>query len=340
MKIEGISVVIPSYNAASWLPVTIGKIEHALAKSEINIKKTEIVIVDDGSKDETEKVVKELSKKSITKIVYVKQKNQGRYLTRKNGVEKAKYDYIWFIDTRVHTAPNAIKYAVSEIKQNKDNAVWNAHVYVQKKGNVIARFMDAITYIGWRRYFSNPRRCSYGLEEFDYYPKGTTSFLVPKKVIQAAIDEFDQEERDLQKSSDDTHLIRIIARDWPINLSPQFSCKYHARNTFKAFIKHTFHRGQVFVDGFFRSGTRFYLPIVAFLVISVGALVSILIYPPIFVYLAIAFVTLWVLELLTALALGVPLADSLSLFILSPVFALFYGLGIWKAVIKKWLGKT
>lgn len=339
MNIEGISVVIPSHNGADWLPVTLSKIEKALLRSTIDIKKTEIVIVDDGSSDSTKEIVKNLTKNIQSKISYVYQKNQGRYVTRKNGVKKAKYNYIWFVDTRVHPNADSLKYAVSEIKKGDKNLVWNAHVYVQKEGNIIARFMDAVTFIGWRKYFSNPRRCSYGLKEFDYYPKGTTSFLVPKKIIVNAINEFDQEERDLKKSSDDTHLIRIIARDNPINLSPQFSCVYHARNTFKAFAQHSYHRGQVFVDGFFRPDTRFYVPIILFLIISLSIAISIVIYPMYTPYLIVAGGILWLAELLTALILGVSAKDSFSLFALTPVFAICYGLGVWKAVIKKWIGR-
>ncbi len=57
--------------------------------------------------------------------------------------------------------------------------VWNGHVIVEKKGNIIARFGDAITFIGWRRYLAHPRDCSYGLKDFDHYPKGTTMLLCP-----------------------------------------------------------------------------------------------------------------------------------------------------------------
>lgn len=333
--INGVSVVMPSYNAAEWLSVTLGKIEEAIFEAGLNTKNSEIVIVDDGSKDNTKEVVKQLSKTLKVKINYIHQKNSGRYLARKNGVDHAKFEYVWFVDTRVHVSSTSLKYAVSEIKKSDKNAVWNAHVYVQKKGNIIARFMDAITYIGWRRYFKNPRRCSYGLKDFDYFPKGTTSFLVPKKMIVDAMEEFEQEEHDMQRSSDDTHLIRIISRDNPINLSPKFSCKYHARNTFKAFTKHSYHRGQVFIDGFFRPGTRFYAPIIGFLLISLATVVAMIVAPATIPWLLAAGVGVWVAELVVALLLGVNLKDALSLFALTPVFAACYGAGLWVAYLKR-----
>lgn len=49
-----------------------------------------------------------------------------------------------------------------------------------------ARFWEAITFVAWRRYFANPRDMSYGIKDFDMYPKGTTCFFVPKTVIEDA----------------------------------------------------------------------------------------------------------------------------------------------------------
>ncbi len=336
---DGVSVVIPSYNAADWLPSTTGKIQEALLNAGLNKKNAEIVIVDDGSSDQTSKVVTDLSNKSQIPIIYVHQKNGGRYVARKNGVSSARFANVWFIDSRVYVAANSLKFAYAEMQKSSDNAVWNAHVNVQKKGNIIARFMDAITFIGWRKYFKKPRRVAYGLKEFDHYPKGTTSFLAPKRAIESAMEEFEREDRDIKYSSDDTHLIRIIARDYLINLSPRFSCVYHARTTLKGFVLQAFYRGRTFVDGFFRPGTRFYVPLIAFLVLSALGLLAIVLHPALAGCLFLLLAGLWVGELLIALLLGLNHLDALSLFALSPVFFVTYGMGIWVAIIKRWWRK-
>jgi hypothetical protein len=43
----------------------------------------------------------------------------------------------------------------------------------------------------------------------------------------------------------------------------------------------------------------------------------------------------WVFGLLFVLGLGLTIKDSLSLFILAPVFIVMYGAGIWRAIIRK-----
>jgi glycosyltransferase involved in cell wall biosynthesis len=335
--IEGISVIIPAYNAAAWLEPTVGHIEVALREASIAPRDAEIIIVNDGSTDETPGAARALS--CAYPINVVNQPNSGRFLARKAGLLASRKDNILFIDSRVFLHPSSLAFVRQQQAEDPSKVVWNGHVIVEKRGNVIARFGDAITFIGWRRYFAHPRTCSYGLEDFDHYPKGTTCFLAPKSILLSAAQEFERQTHDIKSSSDDTHLIRIIARDYRINLSPGFSCTYHARSRFSQFIQHSNHRGHVFVDGFLRPGNRFFIPLILFLVISalllVGAVAAIIFYPLALLVALGAGVGVWLLEFVVALVLGVGAKDAASLFALTPLFAACYGIGIWQAVIRR-----
>ncbi len=327
----GVSIIIPAYNSAAWLEPTVGKLDIALI--EAGIKRAEVVIVNDGSSDDTSIVAHKL--KASVKVRVIDQKNSGRYLARKAGVMASSFDSILFIDSRVFLDKNALKFLTTQFKEHPEREVWNSHVNVKKEGNIIARFGDAITFIGWRRYFSDPRLTSYGLKEFDYFPKGTTCFFVPKKIILEATKRFEKETFDIRNSSDDTHLIRLIAERHRINISPDFACTYHARTNLLQFVRHTMFRGQSFVAGFLSPGNRFFLPLTAFLIGSAAVLISVILNSSILLPVTVVLVILWVLELLTAIALGVAFKDALSLFLLSPIFAIIYALGIWKATIIK-----
>lgn len=326
-----VSVVIPCYNGAAWLPETMEKAAASLTAA--GISEAEFVVVDDGSTDGSAEAA---GKTGINfPVQVIMQRNSGRFLARKAGVEKAKFEHIFFLDTRVHMHRASFRFICEQLAKYPEKQIWNGHVYVHKQGNIIARFMDAVTLIGWRRYFGNPRTTSYGLEDFDYYPKGTGCFFAPKKVILAAIKEFEKEDRDLRFSSDDTHLIRIMAKDYRINLSPEFACTYFARNTLKAFVKHTYHRGQFFVDGFLRRGTRFFWLLIFFYLLSTAGLVIAVVRPLVFVYLLIAAAICWFIEFIVAVMLGLSVKDSASLFSLTPVFVCFYGAGIWRGLLRK-----
>jgi glycosyltransferase involved in cell wall biosynthesis len=330
--LTSVSAVLAVLNGGSWLPRTIGFIEDAL--QEAGLEDAEIIVVDDGSTDDTAEVVKAL--KGPYPIRLVSKPWSGRYLSRQAGVKAASKDFVLFVDHRVHLHQGSLKFVVAQMDEHPERLVWNGHIVVAKEGNVIARFGDAVTFLGWRRYFGDPKTTSYGLKDFDHYPKGTGHFLVPRRVLLGAMHEFEKTTNDLQNSSDDTLLIRLIAKDHRINLSPSFSSTYYARTTLKGFIKHTYFRGQFFVDGFLRRGTRFFGPLIFFLATCVVLLAGVILNPHLLWVFVPAALALWLVELVAAVLLRVPGKDALSLFALSPVFALFYGLGIWRAVIRKY----
>lgn len=88
---DKISVIIPTYNRESTIKASI---ESVLGQTYDNI---EVIVVDDGSTDNTEKVVKSIKDK---RLKYIKQKkNAGACMARNIGIEKATGTYISFQDS-------------------------------------------------------------------------------------------------------------------------------------------------------------------------------------------------------------------------------------------------
>lgn len=87
MTAPTISVIVPSYNAASFIPGCIRSIE------EQNVHVEEIILVDDGSTDDTSEIVAEM-----TGVRYVAQSNQGPSSARNKGLDLARGDYVAFLD--------------------------------------------------------------------------------------------------------------------------------------------------------------------------------------------------------------------------------------------------
>lgn len=328
-KITSLSVVIPTFNGKDWLEKTIKEIENSLVYAKI--KNAEIVIIDDGSTDDTYEVAKSL--KSKFEINAYTQKNQGRFGARKTGTLKSKYDHILFVDTRVFIGEESLAYILNNYSE-PNRAVWCSHVRIDKVGNIYARFWEAVVSIAWRKYFSNPRDISYGLKAFDDYPKGTTCFFVPKDVMMKANKWFETKTNNPKASNDDTLLLRKIAESSNINISPEYWCTYHARTQFKQYVKHVYHRGKVFVDGFFRlDGNKFVWVILLFLLLSLGIVINAILNPNIILPMIKIGVLLWGLEFIILLFYRLDFKDMLSLFILTPVFILVYGLGIWNGFL-------
>src|SRR5574344_1298616 len=84
------SIIIPSYNRAAFLPKAIDSV---LAQTYVD---WELIIVDDGSTDNTREVVKTYSD---SRIKYIYQQNAERSAARNNGINQAQGDYICFMDS-------------------------------------------------------------------------------------------------------------------------------------------------------------------------------------------------------------------------------------------------
>lgn len=87
-----ISVIVPVYNVEKYLPQCIDSI---LNQTEKNL---EIILVDDGSLDNSGKICDEFSKKD-DRIVVIHKKNNGLSSARNAGLEIAKGNYIGFVDS-------------------------------------------------------------------------------------------------------------------------------------------------------------------------------------------------------------------------------------------------
>jgi hypothetical protein len=207
--------------------------------------------------------------------------------------------------------------------------IWNSHCEVELTGNPYARFWNVLTEIAYRDYCANPRTLRYGLEEFDRYPKGTTCFLAPRQALLDAIENFNSLYLDTRNANDDTSVIRWLAARQPINISPDFACLYRSRDSLLPFLRHAFHRGGVFVDGWSRAGGRFSNVIVAFYPLSAAAVLIGLRRP------RIALATVLAVPAAgagTCATLRRSPADCAALGMLSLPWACVYAAGMWRGL--------
>ena len=86
---ELVSILIPSYNAEHWIAETI---ESALSQTWDN---KEIIIVDDGSTDQTLQIAKKFES---TLVKVISQENRGANVARNKALEFAQGDYIQWLD--------------------------------------------------------------------------------------------------------------------------------------------------------------------------------------------------------------------------------------------------
>lgn len=97
-----ISVIVPVYNVEKYLRPCVESI------LEQTYKNIEVILVNDGSTDKSKAICLELAEKD-KRISYYEKANSGLSDTRNVGLEKAKGEYIAFVDSDDLLAPNAVR---------------------------------------------------------------------------------------------------------------------------------------------------------------------------------------------------------------------------------------
>ncbi|CAM4077057.1 MULTISPECIES: glycosyltransferase family 2 protein [Bacillus] len=113
-----VSVIVPLYNAEKYIEETM---ESILNQTYKNI---EIVIVDDGSKDQSSSIVKNFKKKYPEQIQYILQENQGVSVARNTGIENANGEYISFLDSDDLWHSTKIEKQIESMHKNNMNACY------------------------------------------------------------------------------------------------------------------------------------------------------------------------------------------------------------------------
>ena len=119
------SIIIPAYNRAYILPETIRSIQ------EQSFENWEVIVVDDGSKDNTRELI-ESSSIVDKRIRYVYQSNAERSVARNNGADHALGNYLMFLDSDD-------KYAAGHLEK--------LHAFIIEKQEPIAFFFSNLSYL-------------------------------------------------------------------------------------------------------------------------------------------------------------------------------------------------
>ncbi len=123
-----VSVVITTCNRAEILPTAL---ESVLSQTYPAI---EIIVVDDGSTDETAAVVAQYGQR----VRYVRQSNQGVEMARRQGIQAMIGDYITFLDDDDLMAPTKIERQAAILDSRLEVGVVHCgYRYIDKDGNIL-----------------------------------------------------------------------------------------------------------------------------------------------------------------------------------------------------------
>lgn len=126
----GVSVVMPAYNSEKTISLAIDSV---LCQTH---KKLELIVVNDCSKDGTEKIVLEYAKKDSRVRLITNPENSGVSQTRNNGVLAAKYEWIALLDSDDCWAENKLELQLEKMAEHPESAIcFTATAYMDEDGN-------------------------------------------------------------------------------------------------------------------------------------------------------------------------------------------------------------
>lgn len=106
-----VSIITPSFNSAKFIAETIQSVQHQTHQN------WEMIIVDDGSFDETEHIVRSIIEKDKRIQFYKLTQNSGPAVARNTGIEKASGKYMTFIDADDIWFPTFIENSITTIDE-------------------------------------------------------------------------------------------------------------------------------------------------------------------------------------------------------------------------------
>ena len=188
---EKISVVVSCYNEEKALPLFYEEMERVRKKDFEGIVEFEYIFVNDGSKDNTLKIIKELNQKD-PKVRYISfSRNFGKEAAMYAGLEAAEGDYVTLMDADLQDPPALLKQMYDAIKNEGYDSVGTRRV--TRKGEppirsffarmfykIINKMSNIEMVDGARDYRLMKRQVVdsiISLKEYNRYSKGLFSFV-------------------------------------------------------------------------------------------------------------------------------------------------------------------
>src|SRR5216684_2101005 len=109
-----VSILIPAYNVEKWIADTI------LSALSQTWKRKEIIVLDDGSRDQTGAVARHFASQQV---VVVSTENQGAAAARNHALQLSQGDYIQWLDADDLLAPDKIERQLAAISEADDRQI-------------------------------------------------------------------------------------------------------------------------------------------------------------------------------------------------------------------------
>ena len=127
-----LSIVLPVFNVEAYLKRCV----ESCLNQDLPKKDYEIIIVNDGSTDNSPKIAKQLCDE-YNNIKIVNRVNGGLSAARNTGMQVASGDYIWFIDSDDYIEKDVLSRIIDNIERNSLDCLWIQWNQVSENGHIL-----------------------------------------------------------------------------------------------------------------------------------------------------------------------------------------------------------
>lgn len=124
---EQVSVIIPTFNRASFLKRAVDSV------LDQSYKEFELIVIDDGSTDNTAELIKAYDKQ----LKYIYQENKGPAHAKNTGIRESKADFIAFLDSDDRWAKDKLQSQLESMQANPDYLISHTQEIWHKNGKLL-----------------------------------------------------------------------------------------------------------------------------------------------------------------------------------------------------------
>ena len=140
-----VSIIMPAYNASKFIRESI---ESIIGQTYSN---WELLVIDDGSRDETVSIVKKYSQNDSRIVCIESEKNEGIATTRNKGILVAKGEYIAFLDSDDVWKTERLERQFVHIENTGAQFVYSAYEVMDEAGNYIKTITPYWKKVGYNK---------------------------------------------------------------------------------------------------------------------------------------------------------------------------------------------
>lgn len=140
MNNDLVSIITPCYNGERYINETIDSVLNQTYKN------FEMIIIDDGSKDNSSEIIKRYQLKD-SRIKFLQQANAGSAAARNNGIRHAKGRYIALLDADDIWKKNFLKEQINFMQQKNTVCVYSSYDRIDENSKVIQHTTKAKPFI-------------------------------------------------------------------------------------------------------------------------------------------------------------------------------------------------